>query len=142
MQCPAVSTQQLAMRTPPQVCPNGKLVFFGLTCRDTCQGIAPGATFKPPKIRVRVFFGSDFPQRKNCCGGAETGGVGGASVGPGVVRGASLGFSDGVGLVGVGLVTAVGLGSVGGVGGASAMGSATVGSTSVGTSPGHTYTRQ
>lgn len=103
MQCPAVSTQQLSMRTPPHTCLNIWLEFFCRTCTDTCQGMPPGFTFRPPKIRVMGFFGCGFPQVENRCDGVD---AGGAWVGFRVSGGlavAGLGISAGAGLAVVGL---------------------------------------
>lgn len=114
MQCPAVSTQQLSMRTPPHTCRKIWLVFFCLTCTDTCQGMPPGFTFRPPKIRVMGFFGCGFPQVENPRdrAGAGAGGVGlGFRVGEDlVVTGLGTGADTGLGVVGLGL------GGEGGVG--------------------------
>lgn len=109
MQCPAVSTQQLSMRTPPHTCRKIWLVFLCLTCTDTCQGMPPGFTFRPPKIRVIGFLGCGFPQVENrrdgAGAGAGAGGVGlGFRVGGGlVVTGLGAGAGDGTGLSVVGL---------------------------------------
>lgn len=103
MQCPAVSTQQLSMRTPPHTCLNIWSVFFCFTCTETCQGMPPGFTFRPPKIRVMGFFGCGFPQVENRCDGA---GAGAAWVGFRVSEGlvvTGLGSGAGVGLAVVGL---------------------------------------
>lgn len=113
MQCPAVRTQQLSMRTPPHKCLNCWLVFFGLACKDTCQGIDPGLTFRPPKIRFIDFLGLGSPQVENCFGGAAV--LTGTSVGAEEVCGASLGFSVIKGLVVIssGTVGWVGVGLAG-----------------------------
>lgn len=113
MQCPAVRTQQLSMRTPPHKCLNCWLLFFGLTCKDTCQGIAPGLTFRPPKIRFTDFLGSGFPQVENCFDGAVV--LTGTLVGAEEVGEASLGFTVIEGLVVISLGTVVGLIGVGSV---------------------------
>lgn len=63
-------------------------MFFGLTCKDTCHGIAPGDTFKPPKILV-IFLGSAFPQVAKGWGRAVVMGISKPSVGP--IVGPSLG---------------------------------------------------
>lgn len=116
MQCPAVSTQQLSMSTPPHTWRKIWLVFFCLTCTDTCQGMPPGFTFRPPKIRVIGFFGCGFPQVENrgdgAGAGAGAGGVGlGFRVGGAlVVTGPGAGAGTGLGVVGLGL------GGEGGVG--------------------------
>lgn len=106
MQCPAVSTQQLSMRTPPHTCRKIWLVFFCLTCTDTCQGMPPGFTFRPPKIRVIGFLGCGFPQVENRWGGAGAGGVGlGFRVGGALVvtgLGAGAGAGTGLSVVGPG----------------------------------------
>lgn len=122
MQCPAVSTQQVSMRTPPHTCRKIWLVFFCLTCTDTCQGMPPGFTFRPPKIRVMGFFGCGFPQVENRWDGvgAGAGGVGlGFRVGGGlVVTGLGTGAGGGAGAgAGTGLgVVGLGFGGKGGVG--------------------------
>lgn len=120
MQCPAVSTQQLSMRTPPHTCLNIWFELFGLTCRETCQGIPPGLTFRPPKILVMGLFGWAFPQPENCRGRE------------GIAGGASLGFWIGGDLVvttlGTGLAVGLGLGLVRAVVGAG--GTISIGTTS------------
>lgn len=107
MQCPAVSTQQLSMRTPPHTCRKIWLVFLCLTCTDTCQGMPPGLTFRPPKIRVIGFLGCGFPQVENRGDGAGAGAGGaglGFRVGGGlVVTGLGAGAGDGTGFSIVGL---------------------------------------
>lgn len=103
MQCPAVSTQQLSMRTPPHTCLNIWLVFFCFTCTETCQGMPPGFTFKPPKIRVMGFFGCGLPQVENRCDGEGEGAAWvGFRVSEGLVE-TGLGTGAGVGLAVVGL---------------------------------------
>lgn len=76
MQWPAVKTQQLLMRTPPQTCLYGRFEFFGFCCKETCQGIAPGETLRPPKIRVIAFLGWGTPQVRNCDAAASVGEAG------------------------------------------------------------------
>lgn len=131
-QCPAVSTQQLSMRTPPQMCENAWLLFFGLSCKDTCQGIAPGLTFRPLIIRVMAFFGWAIPHVENSCGaGVVLSGV----VGAAVDCEAWVGSSGTVGSVVDGWGAAVGSTGLGWSPGASVVGSVgSVGSTSVGDS--------
>lgn len=129
MQCAAVSTQQLSMRTPPQMCENAWLVFFGLSCKDTCQGIAPGLTFRPLIILVMAFFGWAVPHVENCCSGPA---VLLEAVDAAVGCEAWVGPSGSVGAVVDGWVAVVGPADVGWDSVASVVGS--VGSRSVGDS--------
>lgn len=93
------------------MCLNAWLLFFGRTCKDTCQGIDPGLTFRPPKILVMDFFGCAFPQVENGCGAAVV--LAGVSVGAEVGCEASVGFSGIAGLVVDGVGTSVGLAGAG-----------------------------
>lgn len=64
MQWAAVRTQQDVMRIPPHKWPNSSVEPLVLTCRDTCQGWAPGNDLLPPKILL-VATGRDMPHWEN-----------------------------------------------------------------------------